>query len=124
MSDGGSYNPSNESPRSGSPILIPPVLNERDSSVEEVLPPATQLAEALALASLPNAPISPQSAGRILSQHAHNTHAVQEIARSLQATATRRDTDATRQLADAQRRAGSLQLTLLHKEEELRRLQE
>jgi len=124
MSADGSYDPSIESPRSGSPILIPPPMLDQDSSVEEVPPPSRQLAQALAEADTPHPPISPRTAGTILAQHADNPTAVQEVAISLKATAHRREGLLSQQLRDSQRRAGTLQLNLLRKEEEVRRLQE
>jgi len=119
MSADSSYNLSVKSPRSGSPILVPPPMLDRDSSVEEVPPPSQQLAQALAKADAPHPPISPRTARTILAQHADDPAAVQEVAISLKATAHRREGLLSQQLRESQRRAGTLQLNLLHKEEEV-----
>ena len=124
MSADGSYDPSVASPRTGSPILVPPPMLDQDSSVEEVPPPSRQLAQALAEADAPHPPISPRTAGTILAQHANDPTAVQEVAISLKATAHCCESMLSQQLRDSQRQAGTLQLNLLCKEEEVRRLQE
>ena len=87
MSADGSYDPSVESPRTGSPILIPPPMLDHDSLVEEVPPPSRHLAQALAEADAPHPPISPRTAGTILAQHTDDPTAMQEVAISLKATA-------------------------------------
>ena len=124
MSVDGSYNPSVKSPHSESPILIPSAMLDRDSLVKEVPPPFHQLTQALAKANAPHPPISPRTARQILAMHRDNPTAVQEVAISLKATAHRCESILSQQLWDSQWRAGMLQLNLLHKEEEVQRLQE
>ena len=98
MSADSSYNPSIKSPCTSSPILIPPPMLDRNSSVEEVPPPSRQLTQALAEANAPHPPISPRTAGMILAQHTDNLTAVQEVAISLKATAHHHESILSQQL--------------------------